>query len=552
MNKTAPGTSAQGLNKGKSKEKTRRAPRVAKTSAATSTSMQNEIAKSSSKIAVLREEYQAAKLKLDIARAEYEIRQPEADEEFQLSQQAKQELTTQDMNIILEHTTVDLKMREAAARLELHEKQQKIEMEHQILRAEQELNRLKFELAQAELDQQITREVKQSQLLDAQITTARKALMLEEAEEFGEDRFALESATRRANLEIERLRAEQELLSLQPTQENEVDILNKRADAYEAERKARVRMMETEQINIFKESSDTPFSSNFDLLREGQPTGLSQYFLPSCFVPNNKHYILQGGPSTYIYTGAIRAEAEDFEGWEESLLVAELSGSKLNKVIATRATAKFALGVATGVTVGAITRSPKSIIGSLASTAAVSGLASTVLTMADASTLSKKVELRARVRKITGRNNDTRPLEDRQNEALAPDRLVELDFFVVVHTISGHTIISFDPVFFGLFELTKSTYYTMGVIATDENREFRTMTISETMFYHSVSRHSLPVSEFQKKRAIERILKILEMDPKFNEDHSVRFDVGRGVYEDTLHFASLVVTKDAYNRPSTF
>lgn len=548
--------------------------------------MQEEITKSTSRLAVLKEEYQAAKLKLDIAKTEYEIRQPEANEEFQLTQQANKELTTQEMNIILEHTTVDLKMREAADRLELHLRQQKIEMEHKILKAEQDLDRLKFEIAQAELDQKISREVKQASLLDAQLNTARKALLLEEAEEFGEDRFSVESTTKRARLEIERLQAEKELLSLQPTEETELDKLNKSADAYEAERKARVRMMETEQINIFTTSEDTPFSQNFDRLRTGKPIGLSQYFLPTCFVPNNKHYILDGGPSTYIYTGAIRAEHAEFEGWEKSLLIAELRSKDLNKVIATRATARFAVGVATGVTLGVVAASlvkklgvandsanyemsytdnpladianeyvkatTKAVAGTVATTAVVSGVASTILTMADAATLSKKVELRARVRKITGRTNDTRPLEDRQNEAIAPDRLVELDFFVVVHTVSGHTIISFDPVFFGLFELTKSSYYTLGVIATDENREFRTMTISEAMFYHSVSRHSLPVSEFQKKRAIERILKILEMDPKFNEDHQVRFDIGRGVYEDTLHFASLVVTKDAYNRPSTF
>jgi hypothetical protein len=87
---------------------------------------------------------------------------------------------------------------------------------------------------------------------------------------------------------------------------------------------------------------------------------------------------------------------------------------------------------------------------------------------------------------------------------------------------------------------------------TDGNHKFQEYMISELMFTEVVSRHSLVVTEFDKKRAVSRISKILEMSHRFTEDFEVRFDTGHGVFEQTLNFATMVVTRDPYNKPSAF
>jgi hypothetical protein len=89
-------------------------------------------------------------------------------------------------------------------------------------------------------------------------------------------------------------------------------------------------------------------------------------------------------------------------------------------------------------------------------------------------------------------------------------------------------------------------------LATDENRIFKDLWISEHMYSTVVSRHSLIETEFEKARAVARISKLLSQTPDFFEDHDIRFQTGDGVYTSTLRFATLMVTKDPYKMPVDF
>jgi hypothetical protein len=143
-------------------------------------------------------------------------------------------------------------------------------------------------------------------------------------------------------------------------------------------------------------------------------------------------------------------------------------------------------------------------------------------------------------------------LDDKAIDNFVDDRIIRLGLYVYLELLDGTQLFSFDPVKYQLFNHTESKFYVLGVMPTDGNHKFQEYMISELMFTEVVSRHSLVVTEFDKKRAVSRISKILEMSHRFTEDFEVRFDTGHGVFEQTLNFATMVVTRDPYNKPSAF
>lgn len=443
--------------------------------------------------------------------------------------------TDKELSVLLrDKLQADLAILDSNAHLEHHEPELRARLtrELELLKLSDEIETLKLkrqlcdqgvELLKAELEKQnLEHQLKLGQLHAGQETLANLKLVAELAE-FEDSRTVLE--------------------------EREAKLLEKEKGWELDAREESKRVAE-----IFTVNRTTPFFKNFDMLGEGVPCSGMSMFLPAQFRAMNRSFKIAGtgsGLSSYVDCGDV--DAEDVKGWEQSLLICELPWQQVGMAVEKTWKVSAAMST-TGALTGALVRNQSIATASkiLAATSLMAGVVHTAINLASH---IKGAKLRAMVLESLNTEDfaDTRPREDViAAGAKLHDRLLRIRLFVELTLLDGATVLCFDPVAMRLFNWTKSSFYMMGCLATDDNKKFRDFWISEHQYLTTVSRHSLVVSEFEKSKAVSRIHKLLEMTPAFDEQHEIRFLTGEGIYTATLRFATLVVTKDPYRNPSDF
>lgn len=357
---------------------------------------------------------------------------------------------------------------------------------------------------------------------------------------------------------IRKIKLDNELEELTQDVSEEREILNTRLAKLklaEEEREIAAREQCTITPNVFDvPDQQQPFFANYDELSDGSPLSGLSMFVPAAFRTHCRNYRIKGtGSYLTAMSDCLSVDPEDVKGWSDSMIICELTPDKVAQAVSRRFATTTSAAFGTGLGVMALsTGSVRRGVGMLAAGSILSGVASTAC---DLATMIKGAKLRAFAAEIKSNEfeEDARPLDDVKTSGVLPDdRLVRLRFFVELTLLDGSTIISFDPTTSKLFHWTKSSFYALGVLPTDDNRRFADLWISEHQFTTTVSRHSLVVSEFEKSRAVSRIHKLLEMNPSFTEYHDIRFATGEGVFTATLRFAALVVTKDPFRTPQAF
>lgn len=357
---------------------------------------------------------------------------------------------------------------------------------------------------------------------------------------------------------IKKIKLENELEELTKDVSEERKDLNDRLKALqfaEEEREIAAREQCTTVPEIFDVPDQClPFFANYEELVEGSPLNGLSMFLPAGFRAHCRNYRIKGtGSMLTSMSDCHTTDACDVEGWKDTMIICELTPDKVAQAVSRRfaTTTSSTFGFGLGI-MAMRTGSIRQGAGMLAAGSLASGL---VTTMCDLATMIKGAKLRAFASEIRDNSQmeDSRPFDDVKMAGILPDdRLIKLKFFVELTLLDGSTILSFDPVTSKLFHWTKSSFYALGVLATDDNRRFADLWISEHQFTTAVSRHSLVVTEFEKSRAVSRIHKLLEMNPTFSEYHDLRFSTGEGIFTATLRFAALVVTKDPFRTPQAF
>lgn len=385
--------------------------------------------------------------------------------------------------------------------------------------------------------------------------------------------------------------------------DGELQQMNAPPDPHQVRKKNIEKDQEARRLDAIEQSLNVPeifscpntsFVSSISRLRLGSPLGFINSNLPTYLAQHTRHYYIDStGPWTSLYKGAHITDPSDVAGYDSTILVCELDPSLTRTVLAKKHLVTAAacvlptiacrqlmtipsqtIGVATiqygEVNLFAETGSrdflhtfvrPTSlaektthVLSGLGSFLGWSAMAGATLTMIDFMTYVKKAVLRAAIVDVIDRDNreDPRPLDDVLLGPALSDRLLKVSFFVELTLMDGAKILSFDPTAFNLYNFMESKYLALGCLATDENRIFKDLWISEHMYSTVVSRHSLIETEFEKARAVARISKLLSQTPDFFEDHDIRFQTGDGVYTSTLRFATLMVTKDPYKMPADF
>jgi len=302
---------------------------------------------------------------------------------------------------------------------------------------------------------------------------------------------------------------------------------------------------------------DNIFRDNLDWLCQGLPvSGLVSMFLPQSLTATHKSWRIKGTGSRFSsFTDCNDVEAQDVDGWQDSMFICELPQDKLASSV--EQTWKYWAAASSssavlGATCWKMNTGWATALKAVAATSTAVGVATAALVM---SSYIKGAKLRAVVMDIVDSKKfpDARPREDLISAGpLLDDRLIKIRLFAELTLMDGSIVLCFDPVALRLFSWTKSNFYALGVLATEDNKTFIDFWISEQQFHTAVSRHSLVVSEFEKSKSVARMTKLLEMTPAFNEAHGIRFQTGEGIFTATLRFATLVVNKDPYRDPSDF
>lgn len=301
---------------------------------------------------------------------------------------------------------------------------------------------------------------------------------------------------------------------------------------------------------------DSLFKDNLEWLCQGQPcSGIAGMFIPPSMRATNKSWRISGTGSsltTYVDCGVV--DSRDVVGWKDSMLICELRSDRLTAAVAK--TWKWSAAVSTTSAAAGVLSSKMgwSWSSTLKATAALSAAVGVATTATDMAAHIKGAKLRAIVMDVKEAHGpDTRPRDDLVSAGVKlQDRFVKIRLFAELTLLDGATVLCFDPVALNLFNWTKSSFYMLSILATEENKTFRDFWISEQQFHTIVSRHSIVVSEFEKSKAVARMSKLLEMTPAFDEDHDIRFQNGEGIFTATLRFATLVVNKDPYRDVSDF
>jgi hypothetical protein len=296
----------------------------------------------------------------------------------------------------------------------------------------------------------------------------------------------------------------------------------------------------------FSLDATSSFYQNFDALEEGRPSGVAM-FMPSSMASLTRNYVISGSGRWSSYSGVLPIAAADCAGWEESVLISDfappLAQSKLSMSTQSKA-AVFGACTLAGSVIGGGSRIKAGIAGYAL------GFSSSVL--CDFMTYITHAELRALVTKKFGASKDTRPVADRVLDTSLDDTLVELRPFVVLTLVCGAKVLSFDPTTTNLYGWSASTHCMLGVVATDQNRRFRPLTISTVLFTESVSRRTLTSSVFDKARAVERVNKILENCDRKGEEHRMLLYSGISIFKDTLTFVTALLNRAPHTQPQDF
>lgn len=393
---------------------------------------------------------------------------------------------------------------------------------------------------------------------------------------------------------LHELRTEVERLKLV----QEISQMKREPSDLEKAKREHCDRMEREQLEAAQEALTVPeifrmrgskFTDNFDELREGVPTGLLSYLLPDKYMARTRTWRIAGtgNPLSGYVVDAPMVEPDHVSGYEDTINICELKPESIGAAVKRRllstlgpAVVSAALGLATkealapsshietrtvhSLFLGAFKiqekvvvpdyPSPASVAKTLGVAAVGAGAIAVGMTLFnDIATMIKGAVLRGVVTDVMVPTTDSRPRDDViSNGKLLQDRLLKISLFVEITLLDGTKMLSFDPILFNLFNWTKSRFYAMGCLATDDNKQFQDIWISEHQYLTAVSRHSLVVTHFEQSRAVSRIHKLLEMNGAFTENHRLRNLTGDGIFSGTLRFASLMVTKDPYTSCKDF
>jgi hypothetical protein len=310
---------------------------------------------------------------------------------------------------------------------------------------------------------------------------------------------------------------------------------------------------------------DTLFADQFDLLEEGVKT--HGYILPS--IVSDRTYCINGVVNA---SGVLNSRSGwrgsvlgsdfnpvDFDGWEQSsILLSEMkknSSGAWNSFFSDE-NFQFVFQLLSGVASGlagiscATHGTLKGIknVGLVAGAISAVSFYSAIHSILDRSL--EKVELRAFVSN-TFAADDNRPKADRVLEEFGGDRITKLRPFFYIRLTGGQELISFDPHLFGLDHWSMSKDHA-GYIRTDADHRFRPLYVSSVLMNEVLSRRTITVSEFDKRRAVERMSKQLENCHYVGEQLDLLVETGESVYKNTLMVASALVTRSPEVRPAAF
>lgn len=372
----------------------------------------------------------------------------------------------------------------------------------------------------------------------AELEKQLKLLRLEKQFAVEEHAETIESdaATKTLNASMAFIRAEQELATLvAPAKDPELK--DKQRDfVFKTE-------ILSQNLSEVLEVADNTFTSCAGLLESGSVMGMSR-FLPNNWAPLSRTY--SSGPSYFR-----SVLSKDLSGWESSILISEIPTSKVNYKLE----ASPAMGYAICATSALVTKcvQPKldwQGVKTFAGICAVGGIANTVL---EWQTYVTRVQFRAVAVDSQDFVEDFRDTPDRESSTRLCDRVVKLLPFVVCYLIDGSVVLSFDPQTAQLWTWSNSTVgYLLGAIATDENRRFKPLYVSERMYLTSINRRTLLVNQYDKARAIERMNKMLENNDRICENARTFVYTAQSLYVDTFRMAAAQLSQDPYTPAKDF
>lgn len=164
--------------------------------------------------------------------------------------------------------------------------------------------------------------------------------------------------------------------------------------------------------------------------------------------------------------------------------------------------------------------------------------------------IADKLELRAKVVRVSSISLDQRPMFDRSEQFVASD-LFEISPYILWH-YNGERVdkISDDPRAFGLdswaqFPSAVDRFFNLPT-------PFRTLRVSSALLLEVYNRRTILAGLDRPEVAIQRMTDIIERSPSFSEYINVKLQTGYSVLQDTRILAIAMATEQPWLDPAHF